>query len=69
MTREYASDMSDEAVRDEWLENPYWLYFAGGIYFEHECSTDQSAMPRWRKKLPGGRTEKILEECLKAGLL
>ena len=28
----YASGMSDEAVLDEWLENPYWQYFTGGIY-------------------------------------
>ena len=26
----YASGMSDEAVLDEWLENPYWQYFTGG---------------------------------------
>ena len=40
----YASGMSDEAVLDEWLENPYWQYFTGGIYFEHEYPTDQSTM-------------------------
>ena len=27
----YASGMSDEAVLDEWLENPYWQYFTDGI--------------------------------------
>lgn len=46
----YASGMSDEAVLDEWLENPYWQYFTGGIYFEHEYPTDQSTMSRWCKK-------------------
>ena len=40
----YASGMSDEAVLDEWLENPYWQYFTGGIYFEHEYPTDQSTI-------------------------
>lgn len=46
----YASGMSDEAVLDEWLENPYWQYFTGGIYFEHEYPTDPSTMSRWCKK-------------------
>lgn len=54
----YASGMSDEAVLDEWLENPYWQYFTGGIYFEHEYPTDQSTMSRWRKKLARSGAEK-----------
>lgn len=64
----YASGMSDEAVLDEWLENPYWQYFTGGIYFEHEYPTDQSTMSRWRKKLARSGAEKMLEESLKTGL-
>jgi len=64
----YASGMSDGAVLDEWLENPYWQYFTGGIYFEHEYPTDQSTMSRWRKKLAKSGAEKMLEESLKTGL-
>lgn len=64
----YASGMSDEAVLDEWVENPYWQYFTGGIYFEHEYPTDQSTMSRWRKKLGKSGAEKMLEESLKTGL-
>ena len=64
----YASGMSDEAVLDEWLENPYRQYFTGEIYFEHEYPTDQSTMSRWRKKLARNGAEKMLEESLKTGL-
>ena len=64
----YASGMSDEAVLDEWLENPYWQYFTGGIYFEHEYPTDQSTMSRWRKRLSKSGAEQMLEESLKTGL-
>lgn len=64
----YAGGMSDEAVLDEWLENPYWQYFTGGIYFEHDYPTDQSTMSRWRKKLAKSGAEKMLEESLKTGL-
>ena len=64
----YASGMSDEAVLDEWLENPYWQYFSGGTYFEHDYPTDQSTMSRWRKRLAKSGAEKMLEESLKTGL-
>ena len=64
----YASGMSDEAVLDEWLENPYWQYFTGGTYFEHDYPTDQSTMSRWRKRLAKSGAEKMLEESLKTGL-
>lgn len=64
----YASGMSDESVLDEWLENPYWQYFTGGIYFEHDYPTDQSSMSRWRTKLAKCGAEKMLEESLKTGL-
>lgn len=64
----YASGMSDESVLAEWLENPYWQYFTGEIYFEHEYPTDQSSMSRWRKKLAKSGAEKMLEESLKTGL-
>ncbi len=64
----YASGMSDDAVLEEWLENPYWQYLTGGIYFEHEYPADQSTMSRWRKKLAKSGAEKMLEESLKTGL-
>ena len=64
----YASGMSDEAVLDEWLENPYWQYFTGGTYFEHDYPTDQSTMSHWRKRLAKSGAEKMLEESLKTGL-
>lgn len=64
----YASGMSCEAVLDEWLENPYWQYFTGGTYFEHDYPTDLSTMSRWRRKLAKSEAEKMLEASLKTGL-
>lgn len=63
----YASGMNDEAVLDEWLENPCCQYFTERIFFEYECPTDQSTMSRWRKKLARSGAEKMLEESLKTG--
>ena len=42
-------DLSDEAVVERWVENPYWQYFCGEEYFSHELPIDPSSMTRdWR---------------------
>jgi IS5 family transposase len=32
----YLYNVSDEVVVASWVENPYWQYFCGAEYFEHE---------------------------------
>lgn len=32
----YQHDLSDEAVVQQWVENPYWQYFSGEQFFQHE---------------------------------
>ena len=64
----FAFDLSDEAVLEEWVENPYWQYFTGGIYFEHEPPANQSTMSRWRAKLQKAGAEKMLQETIRTGL-
>lgn len=63
----HAFDLSDEEVVSQWLENPYWQYFCGGEYFEHELPIDPSLMTKWRKRLKSGGMEKLLEETIKTG--
>ena len=36
----YMFALSDQEVLDNWRENPYWQYFCGGEFFEHEPPTD-----------------------------
>ena len=31
-----AYNLGDKALLETWLENPYWQYFTGGIFFEHK---------------------------------
>lgn len=64
----YMSDLSDRDVLDEWVENPYWQYFCGGEFFEHEAPIDSSSMTNWRKYLSEGGAEKLLEESIRSGL-
>ncbi len=45
----YQHDLSDEAVVQQWVENPYWQYFSGEQFFQHE-------MPLIPPALRGGAT-------------
>ena len=48
---QYTYDLSDEEILSRWVENPYWQYFSGRQYFEHELPIDSSSMTRWRKRI------------------
>jgi IS5 family transposase len=60
--------MSDEAVVRRWVENPYWQYFCGSTYFEHQLPIDPSSMTRFRRRIGELGCEKILQATVTAGL-
>jgi IS5 family transposase len=60
----YAFDYSDESVVATFLENPYWQYFCGQLYFAHDLPIDPSSMTRWRKRLDKIETEVLLKETI-----
>ena len=64
----YAYDLSDEAVLAGWLENPYWQYFCGGVYFAHELPLDSSSLTHWRQRIAAAGAEELLVETLRCGL-
>jgi IS5 family transposase len=64
----YTHNLSDEDVVACWLENPYWQYFSGMKWFEHEVPIDPSSMTRWRKRIGEAGAEGLLRETLEAGL-
>jgi transposase, IS5 family len=39
----YMRDLSDEAVCDRWVENPYFQFFCGEKFFQHRLVFDRSA--------------------------
>lgn len=57
-------DLSDEAVVDMWLENPYWQYFCGYEYFQHQFPLDPSSLVRWRKRLGADGMEFLLQQTV-----
>jgi IS5 family transposase len=60
--------LSDEAVVAKWVENPYWQYFCGETYFQHQLPIDPSSMSRWRKRVGEKGCELILAATLPPGL-
>jgi len=60
----YCYNESDESVVERFLENPYWQYFCGCEYFQHEIPLDPSSLVRWRRRVGSGGMEKLLKETI-----
>lgn len=56
----HAYDESDESVVDRLLENPYWQYFCGFEYFQHDFPINPTSMVKWRKRVGAEGIEKLL---------
>jgi len=54
-------DESDESVLDRWVENPYWQYFCGETYFQHELPFDRTELIKFRKRIGDKGAEQILK--------
>jgi transposase, IS5 family len=65
---QHTFNLSDEAVVQRWTENPYWQWFCGCEYFQHQLPCDPSSLTRWRKRLGPEGLEKLLAATIQAGL-
>lgn len=61
----YLYNVSDEAVVETWMENPYWQYFCGNTYFEHQLPCDPTSLVKWRQRVGADGFEKLLSETLR----
>jgi len=61
-------NLSDERVVEGWVENPYWQYFCGEQYFQHEVPIHPTSMTKWRNRLGESGSEKLLIETIKTGI-
>ena len=52
---------SDESVIDRWVENPYWQYFCGEVYFCHEPPFDRTELIKFRKRIGEEGAESLLK--------
>ena len=63
----YTFDESDESVIARWLENPYWQYFCGYEYLQHELPLHPTSLTRWRQRV-GSRLEALLSQTVELAL-
>jgi hypothetical protein len=57
-------DLSDEALCERWVENPYYQLFCGEEFFRHDLPFDRSSMTRWRQRMGEERLNALLQESL-----
>jgi IS5 family transposase len=60
-------NLSDEVLLQRWVENPYWQFFCGRLYFEYEPPIHPTSMTKWRH-LHGDNMEILLRATIGAGL-
>jgi transposase, IS5 family len=56
--------LSDEEVCERWVDNPYFQYFTGEEFFQHQFPHERSGLSHWRKRL-GNKLELLLAESLR----
>src|SRR2546422_5236499 len=54
-------DLSDEALGDRWVENPYFQYLCGEEFFQHAF---RSSLTRWRQRMAEEKLRALLQESL-----
>jgi IS5 family transposase len=64
----HAFARSDEAVVAQWLENPYWQYFCGEEYFQHQMPCHPTSLTYWRKRIGEAGCEWMLSVTIQAGV-
>jgi transposase, IS5 family len=56
--------LSDEQVWDRWVHDPYFQYFTGEEFFQHDLPHERSGLSHWRKRI-GDHLDILLAESLR----
>ena len=56
--------LSDEGVCERWVHDPYFQFFTGEEFFQHDFPHERSDLSHWRKRL-GDKLELLLAESLR----
>jgi len=56
--------LSDEQVWERWVHDPYFQYFTGEVFFQHDLPHERSGLSHWRKRI-GDRLDILLAETLR----
>jgi transposase, IS5 family len=60
----YTHNLSDEALCERWVENPYYQFFCGEAFFQHALVLDRSSLSNWRKRMGEEKVKALLQESL-----
>jgi IS5 family transposase len=60
----HSYDLSDEALCERWIENPYYQYLCGEEFFQHVLPLDRSSLTRWRQRMGEERLTALIQESL-----
>ena len=60
----HTHDLSDEALCERWLENPYFQLFCGEEFFQHKLTFDRSSLTRWRQRMGEDKLAALIQESL-----
>jgi len=54
-------NLSDEAIVDRWIENPYWQYFSGELVFQTDKPFDPTEFIHFRNRIGKEGAERLLK--------
>ena len=54
-------NLSDEAIVDRWIENPYWQYFSGELIFQKDKPFDPTEFIHFRNRIGKEGAERLLK--------
>ena len=57
-------NLSDEAICERWVQDPYFQYFCGETYFQHYFPMERSSMTHFRKRVGEEFCISLLQESL-----
>jgi IS5 family transposase len=57
-------DLSDEALCERWVENPYFQFFCGEEFFQHKLTFERSSLARWRQRMGEERLATLVQDSL-----
>ena len=61
----YTYNLSDEELVMRWLENPYWQYFCGEVYFQTTLPLHYTSLGKWRLRIGAEKLKLVLEETIR----
>lgn len=62
----HAFNVSDEALVERWVENPYWQYFCGFLTMQHKVPLHPTALTKWRQRVGAEKLVELLAETIAA---